>query len=243
MNKAIEFEGVSFSYEDETILQNVSFSLEKNDFVAVIGPNGGGKTTILKLMCGLLKPSKGKISILSNLPEKMLDKIGYVPQFSEFDKHFPISVEETVLMGRLHKFSFFPFYSEKDKMLAENAMKKTDILNLANKKISELSGGQKQRVLISRAIVNNPEILLLDEPLASVDSKVEADIYALLKELNKTTTIVLISHDVGVVSSFVNKIVCVNRNAVIHDSKAVANKELFSVYQSPVSVVHHQCGL
>ncbi len=240
---AVLFENVTFAYEAHPVVEEINFRVEKRDFFALIGPNGGGKTTILKLMLGLIKPQKGTIKIFDSTPHKTSAIIGYVPQFSNFDKDFPISVKEVVLHGLIKKASFFPFFSKKEELSAEKAMRQVDIFNLRNEKFGSLSGGQKQRALIARALVSNPELLLLDEPVASVDSHVEQDIYSLFKELNKQITIIMVSHDIGFVSNYVNKTACINKKLFFEENGIASASQIMEKYNGATRIINHHCEL
>src|ERR1700733_1148900 len=177
---AIKSNNLFFQYEETPILENVSFVIKQGEFVGIFGPNGGGKTTLLKLLLGFLKPQKGTVEILGESPKVAREKMGYVPQISHLDRQFPITVLEVVMMGCLDK-SPWHSYTEDAKEKAREALQEVDMLDFQNHSFGTLSGGQAQRVLIARALVSKPTILLLDEPTASVDSRAEADIYAFLK--------------------------------------------------------------
>ena len=243
MNSIIEFRDVSFSYSNQKIVESINLKLYPNDFMAILGPNGGGKTTLLKLILGVLKPDSGSIRIFGEKPEKARNRIGYVPQYGEFDKHFPISVLQTVLMAELTHKSWFPFYQKQMINKAENVLNKMQIGSLATKKMDELSGGQKQRVLIARALMSNPEILLLDEPMASLDPEVEKDIYVLLKELNQTKTILFVSHDINVISLYVNRVTCLNVCSCTHTIEELNEQSLIEVYNGSLQTIRHTCKL
>lgn len=235
----LKFEHVSFAYSDEPVLEDVSFSIARGDFLGIVGPNGGGKTTLLKLALGLLPPDRGTITVLGQNPLHSRTRIGYVPQFTKVDLDFPISVMDVVLMGRLTAQRLFGRYSPADKAVALAAMEAVEIAELKDRPIGQLSGGQRQRVFIARALASEPEVLFLDEPTASVDSRVEKDLYELLKELNKKLTIVLVTHDLGVISAYVNKVACVNRRLVCHPIQALTHEVLLDIYNRPINVVMH----
>ncbi len=239
----IAFRGVDFSYNGELVLENISIEIDRNDFVAILGPNGAGKTTLIKLLLGFLKPGKGTISILGQRPAKARKAIGYVPQYSIFDKDYPIHVIDIVKMNTLTANSLFPSYKKEVTVKAFSLLQKLEIQNLAYRNFHELSGGQKQRALIARALINEPEILLLDEPTASVDATMEKDIYDTLKMLNESTTILLITHDVGFVSAYVNKICCLNRFASMHSVEELTGKSLFDIYSESSKFLQHHCNL
>lgn len=242
MNPVITFKDVSFKYDSVFVLENISFKIYKKDFIGIIGPNGGGKTTLLKLILRLLKPHKGSIEILDLPLQKAKSRIGYLPQNINVDEDFPITVEEVVAMGLFNNFSFLPII--KNKKAIKDALKKTVIEDLSKKQYGTLSGGQKQRCLIARALVSKPEILLLDEPTSSVDSRVEQDIYELLKELNKDITIILVSHDLGFVSKYITRVFCVNKQIACHKTNEVSiNKIINDAYESKFSMISHECNL
>ena len=202
---AIEVKHLYFKYENEWVLEDINFTLKDKEFMAIIGPNGGGKTTLLKILLGFLKPNRGEIKIKTS-------KIGYVPQYTNFSLDIPISVLDVVLQGKLSKFKFF--YNESDKQIAIEKLKLVKMEEYKNKKISDLSGGQRQRVLIARALVANPEILLLDEPTSAIDIKGQKEIYEILKTLDITK--VIISHDINILLEGVNKVAWINKTLVLH---------------------------
>lgn len=239
----VVFDKVSFAYEAWPVLEEVSFAIDEREFFAIIGPNGGGKTTILKLILGLLRPRQGTVTVLGASAGKQAGRIGYVPQSARMEKDFPITVAETVMLGRLGPRSFTPFFSERDRAAACEAMAAVDILPLKDRLFDELSGGQKQRTLIARSLVSEPALLLLDEPVSSVDSAVERDIYALLQELNKKMAIVIVSHDLGFVSSYVRRVACVNRHLVVEEASAMTQGTIDGQYHSHMHMVGHHCGL
>ncbi len=243
MRPIIEIKNLSFSYENYPALEKVNLRIEEKDFVAVIGPNGGGKTTLIKIILGIIKPDSGEVLIYGKPPGKNGTRVGYVPQFADFDKSFPITVMEVVLGGLIRSGSVFPWYSQNDYRKAESALKEVGIAEMENRIFGTLSGGQKQRVLIARAIVSNPGILLLDEPTASVDSNVEKDIYELFKKLNNKLTIILVTHDIGFVSRYINRVACVNRFIKVHSPAEVDQNIIEDTYKSRMSIIHHECGL
>ncbi|MFO7791914.1 MAG: ABC transporter ATP-binding protein [Candidatus Saliniplasma sp.] len=241
MEKAIQVKDVDVRYGQQTILKDMSFELEKGDFLGVIGPNGGGKTTLLKVILGLVKPDKGEVKIFGTPVSKAGDVVGYVPQRMNFDVQFPISVWEVVLMGRVGGLGLKPFFSEKDKKIASQSLSRVDMLEYKDKQFSMLSGGQQQRVLIARALADRPKILLLDEPTASVDEQIRTNIYELLQRLNKERgiTVVLVSHDIGVISSHVNKVACLNKYLVYHGGDELTPEMLEESYGCPVDLIAH----
>lgn len=213
MNKKeiIKIENVFFGYGNgRDILKGVTFSVYEGDFLGIIGPNGGGKTTLLKLILGLLKPRKGKISIFGFSPKKARDKIGYLSQFKDIDFDFPITAYQIVLLGRVDS-NIFKHYTKEDKLAVDKILKKLNIWKLKDKKLNELSGGEKQMVFVARALVNNPKILFLDEPMSNLDIHHQEDFYELLQKLNKEVTIVIIEHDLDMIKKYVKDVVCVDR--------------------------------
>lgn len=243
MNSIIKINDLDFSYNGANVLENINLEIFEKDFVGIIGPNGGGKTTLLKLMLGLIKPVKGTISVLGSSPQKTRNQIGYVPQYNTADKLFPITALDVVSMGLTDSNSFLPWFSKNQINRAMDVMENVKLQDLAHKPFGELSGGQKQRCLIARAIVSSPKILFLDEPTASVDSKVESNIYELLKSLNEEITIILVSHDLGFVSAYVNKVACINKKLAFHKTKDINSKEINKIYNAEMSMIQHQCGL
>jgi len=237
MNEVISFNNVNFGYESSLVLENVSFIINRGDFISILGPNGGGKTTLAKLMLGLYTPNSGKILIDGRSPVQMRGSIGYVPQYSLFDPNFPVSVRDVVLMGRIKNFSLG--YSKKDRTQADKAMESVGINDLSANHYSALSGGQRQRVLIARALVANPKILLLDEPTANVDAAIEYKMSAMLSDLKKTMTVLLITHDLGFVPELVNKVVCVNREVHIHPTSGITKEYIQDLYNENMKIVRH----
>lgn len=244
MQYRISLNNVSFAYDKTIVLENVSFDVEDRDFFAIVGPNGGGKTTILKLILGLIHPYEGEVIVSGKkITHAGSRKIGYVPQFSHHDTKFPISVEDVVFQGLMHSGSLFPFPSKKDRKVVEEALDRVGLTDRKETRFGELSGGLKQRTLVARAIASQPEILLLDEPVASVDSSVERDIYEMLRELNEKMTILMVSHDLGFVSHFVNKVGCVNRTMVCHKTKEITSEDIDQLYKGKSMMIQHTCGI
>ncbi len=234
----IEVNGVSFSYHDDPVLQDISFAIAEREFVAVIGPNGGGKTTLLKLLLGLLKPDRGRIRIFQSPPGKMSGRIGYVPQDVGINKSFPICVLDVVLMGRLrHHGGARP--SKKDFAAVQKALEDLEMYDYRNRRIDDLSGGQKERVFIARALATEPDILFLDEPTAGLDTAGRNDLYNRLKDLNQTKTILVVTHDMMVVSSYVTSVACVNRGLHYHNSAEITTEMMEMGYPGPVEVIAH----
>jgi len=239
MSAAVEIRDLNFSFDKLSILENINMTLEQGDFAGLVGPNGGGKTTLLKLILGLYKPQSGQITILGESSRKQRQHIGYVPQYANFNHDFPLSVRDTVLQGRLGLSNCFGFYSAEDKDIAYRVMQETEISQLAQRSIQSLSGGQMQRVLVARALASKPEILLLDEPTANIDQRAEKDIFDLFKQINQRMSILIISHDIGFVSNYINTVFCLNKTLVCHNSSPVTSDTIHSLYGDHVSEVHH----
>ncbi len=234
----IQLTNITAGYNrDHPAIENVNLSVKKNDFMAIIGPNGGGKTTLLKVVLGLLKPFHGQVMVFGEKPAHSRKKIGYVPQVIP-SRTFPISVLEVVLMGRLGSSKLFKKYTASDRDIAVDNLEKLGVSHLAGKRIDQLSGGQKQRVLIARALAGQPELLLLDEPVASVDSETQQSFYNLLSTLNIKMAIVLVTHDVGAVSSHVKSIACINKHLVNH-GETITEKHVEQAYGCPFELITH----
>lgn len=230
----IDCKNVSFRYQKDWILRDVNFHISEGDFVGIIGPNGGGKTTLLKLLMGFLKPYEGSIRILNSSPIAARGQIAYVPQNLQFDRKFPISVLELVLSGRLSHLPWYGRYSNLDYTLADQALERVGLLSFKNHAFGKLSGGQMQRALIARALISKPKILLLDEPTASVDTQAEADIYALLNSLKGEMTILMVTHDLNAAIDIVGKVLCVQRNVTIYSPQEVCEHFAIGLYHAPL---------
>jgi zinc transport system ATP-binding protein len=237
-NPIIDVSHISFSYNGNRVLNDVSFQVTDKEFVAFIGPNGGGKTTLIKLMLGLLKPDNGHIRILGKSPEKAAHRIGYVPQDVSINKSFPISVIDVVLMGRL-RFHGWTRLSKKDKTAAKNALESLEMLDFQHRKINDLSGGQREKVFIARALATDPDLLFLDEPTANLDTDGRSGLYNILKEINKTKTVVVVSHDTMVLSSYITSVACVNKNVHYHDDAEITGEMMDMGYECPVELIAH----
>jgi zinc transport system ATP-binding protein len=234
----VSFEGVSFAYTGDPVLIDVNFDIRAGEFVSVVGPNGGGKTTILRLILGMVRPSAGSVQVLGGPPERARGRMGYVPQFSRFDPLFPVTVMDVVQMGRIGSFRAGP-YRREDRLAASEALEKVGLPELRWRPFADLSGGERQRVLIARALATHPELLLLDEPTANVDRAATAKLYELLVELAKSLSILLVSHDIGFVSKFVSNVLCVNRTVVKHPIIALTGEMLSDLYGSDMALVRH----
>lgn len=237
---AIEIKDLSVYYGEHLALDKVSLQVHKGDYLAIMGPNGGGKSTLLKSILGLKRTAKGEVSIFGGRVSDNRHLIGYVPQYSEVDKDFPITVEEVVRTGILKPgLSLFRRYTPKERELVKGALTQVGMLGLATRQIAQLSGGQFQKMMIARALVTQPEILLLDEPTASVDSRASEEIYALLGELNKERTILLVTHNVLAISTNVKGLACLNQRLVYHGEPELTPEVVNSLYGCPVEIVAH----
>ncbi|MFA6548235.1 MAG: metal ABC transporter ATP-binding protein [Candidatus Magasanikbacteria bacterium] len=217
----IEVENVSFSYGDVEVLKNITLDIHQGDYISLIGPNGGGKTTLLKIMLGLIKPESGNVRLFGKKLKDFKDwsKIGYVPQKAiHFDPLFPITVREVVAMGRYGKLGLLKWLRKKDQKIIDGALEQVEMTQYADRLIGNLSSGQQQRVFIARALAGEPEVIFLDEPTVGVDVKTQEEFYSLLTHLNSklNITLILVSHDVDVVSHEVTEIACLNQTLVYH---------------------------
>jgi len=233
----IEIKDIEAGYSGEIVLSAVNLKIRKNDFIGIIGPNGGGKTTLVKVILGLIKPFKGEvINKLNGANENI--SIGYLPQINFIDKKFPISVKDVVLSGFMEKGKLTNKFTKKEKQTTLAVMENMGISHLKNKPIGELSGGQLQRVFLSRAVVSSPKLLILDEPNTFVDNRFESELYEKLKALNRSMAILIISHDVGMISPYVKTIACVNKELHYHDSNVISEKQL-KEYNCPIQLITH----
>ena len=235
----IEIDHVSFSYEGLHALEEVSFTVHERDFISIVGPNAGGKTTLMKLILGLLKPSRGTVRVFGQPPAKTRSRIGYMPQHASLDPFFPVSVLDVVLMGRLGNGHTFGLFRRNDREAAMEALREVEMYPFRQRSFSTLSGGQRQRVLIARALTSRPELLLLDEPTSNIDIAVETELYELLKRLNERITILLVTHDLGFVSKYVKSVACVNRKVVVHPTSEIRGEMIYEMYGSQVHMIRH----
>jgi len=241
-NVAVSIDGVDFSYDGLPVLEGVDVTVGQGDLVGVVGPNGGGKTTLLKLILGLLQPSRGRVLLFGERPERSRWRVGYVPQSHRFDPQFPVTVLDVVLMGRLGNASPLGPYRRRDRAAALHALETVGLARLFTRSFSSLSGGQKQRVLIGRALAGDPELLLLDEPTANVDAAAEKSIHEMLKALNARMTVVMVTHDLGFVSGLMSSVLCVNRRVVRHPTLGidqVTPELLAGLYGADARAVQH----
>lgn len=236
-SKAIELKNVNIKFNLNPVLKDINLTIEENDFMAIIGPNGGGKSTLLKIILGILKPDSGEVLIFGKKPEDARQLMGYLPQKVSFDHDFPIDVFHTVLSGRYR--GLFKGHTKDDEIAVIKALKDMNMFDLKDRQISRLSGGQIQRVFIARAIVREPKILLMDEPMASIDPEMQNSFYSLLSRLKNKMTIILVSHDVGTVSTQVDKIACLNSTLYFHGPVEDAAEGLEELYKCPIEMITH----
>lgn len=252
----ISLRDVAFSYGGEPVLEDVSFSIDDREAVCIVGPNGGGKTTLVRLILGLLSPDRGEIRVFGQPPQRARLRAGYMPQHVQHDAQFPVTAMDIVLMGRLgqcgvpedrrkegrlrrvfRRATGWP--ASADRRAALDALDRVGMGDCAARSFASLSGGQRQRVLIARALAAEPVLLLLDEPTSNVDSLVESRLLDLLRELNRRMTIVMVSHDLGFVSEFVDRVVCVNRRVAVHPTSQMTGEAVRDMYGGEVRMVRH----
>ncbi|MDF7825572.1 ABC transporter ATP-binding protein [Pontiellaceae bacterium B12227] len=239
MSNPIQIDNLNFSYGPVTVLENANVTLAEKEFVSIVGPNGGGKTTLLKIMLGLLEPQSGSVSVFGKVPALGRKQIGYLPQYTSLDSKFPVTALDVVLMGRLGLTRSLGFYTRTDREVAHAMLERVGLGLLHKRPLNALSGGQQQRVLIARALVSEPKLLLLDEPTSSLDDYVEQELFDLLQELNKELTIVVVSHDVAYVSRYVEKVICVNRVVHTHPVSEIDENLIHDMYGEHVHAVRH----
>ena len=238
--EVVKLEDVWAYYDNTLVLRGVNLSLTAGRFLGIIGPNGGGKTTLLKIILGLIKPSRGQVQVLGQTPERSRKFTGYVAQHNLFDRAFPINVEEVVLMGRYRSRGLLRRYSRQDRSEVSQVLERVGMLDFKDRQIGSLSGGEQQRVFIARALVSEPAILLLDEPTASIAPDMQVEFYGLLEKLKEQMAIILVSHDVSAVSVRVDEVACLNHRLFYHGSPdGLSAEELARTYDSPVHVIAH----
>lgn len=242
----IDVRGVDFSYGEAPVLRGIDLQVHAGEFLGVVGPNAGGKSTLLQIILGLLEPQAGRVSVLGSNPGLAARRIGYVPQYPKFPRDFPITVEQVVQLGRIAqgrkgRFGLWlPSLRQRgDREAALRALAEVEADTIAGRQIGSLSGGQLQRVLLARALVSNPDILILDEPTANIDQRVESEIFDLLAKLNERMTILVVSHDVAFISSYVGRVACVNQTLVCHHTDAIDGQVIENLYGEDVRMVAH----
>lgn len=247
MNTAIDIQSLNFSYGSVATLSNIELQIAEGEFLGIVGPNAGGKSTLLKLILGLLQPQTGRISIFGCSPRSASPLLGYVPQYPSFPRDFPITVEQVVLLGRLGMGQRGGWWqtlwpgrtSAADRDAVQRALTEVEAGDIAKRQIGSLSGGQLQRVLLARAIVGEPRILILDEPTANIDQRLESEIFDLLKELNERMTILVVSHDIAFISSYVSRVACINRTLICHRTDEVDGTVIQQLYGEHVRMIAH----
>ena len=236
----IELEKVSCILSGRPVLDSVDLKVREGDLYAVIGPNGGGKTTLLRVILGLLPISSGTVRVFGRDPRQARSRVGYVPQYRTFDFLYPITVEEMVLSGRLgHIRSPVRRFSKEDRSAAQKALERTGIPHLSDRPIADLSGGERQRAIIARALVGDPDLLILDEPMVYVDMPTEHQLFDMLEGLLSRMTILLVTHDIGAISPHVTRVACLNGRIFTHDTNEISEEMLTAAYHCPVDLIAH----
>lgn len=238
-NPIIQISDLCAAYEEKTVLSHVELTVYERDFLGIIGPNGGGKTTLIKCILGLHQPQKGKIHFYKNGKEVPEINMGYLPQYNNIDKKFPISVYEVILSGLSKQKSIFQRYNNEQHELVRQMIIQMGLEGMDKRAIGELSGGQLQRALLGRALVSNPEVIILDEPNTYIDKRFEAKLYSLLEEINKERAIILVSHDIGTILKNVKTIACVNETVHYHPHTEVPTEWLEEHFGCPIEMLGH----
>jgi zinc transport system ATP-binding protein len=241
MSPALSIKDLWVFKDGHTVLEAINLDLVEKDFLGLIGPNGGGKSTLLKVMLGLIKPDRGEVRILGLSPQEARGNVGYMPQKTLFDPSFPVKAFDVVLMGRYSRAGLLKRYSQADRAAALQALEAVGMAGFSERDIGSLSGGEQQRVFIARSLVSEPKLLLLDEPTAGVDATQEKEFYDLLCRLNRKRgiAIVLVSHDITAISKYVNKIACLNQRLYYHGSKELTNEDIEKAYGCPIEMIAH----
>ncbi|HOD66764.1 MAG TPA: ABC transporter ATP-binding protein [candidate division Zixibacteria bacterium] len=236
---AVVLEQVTFGYDSEPAVEEASFAIGEREYVWIVGPNGGGKTTLVKLILGLLQPRRGTVRVFGAPPEEARHRIGYMPQHARLDPKFPVTVFEVALMGRLGPRRWIGRYRRADRKAALRALDQVGLADMRNRNLAELSGGQQRRLLIARALAAEPELLLLDEPMANLDIRGENELTRLLQELNNRLTIIMVSHDPAFVAGSVKRVVCVKRRVHTHPTATLDSGFMRELYGTEFRVVRH----
>lgn len=243
----IDIHSMNFSYGSTATLSDINLKVDDGEFLGIVGPNAGGKSTLLKLVLGLLQPQSGSIRVLGSSPSVARRQVGYVPQYPSFPRDFPINVEQVVMLGRLGRWQKGSWWqalkpsriSTDDSQAARLALEEVEAENIAKRQIGSLSGGQLQRVLLARALVSEPRILILDEPTANIDHRLEGEIFDLLRRLNERLTILVVSHDVAFITHYVKRVACVSSTLVCHQTDAVDGAVIQDLYGENVRMISH----
>ncbi len=236
---AVSIKGLWLYREDQVVLENINLEVCEGDFLGLIGPNGGGKSTLLKIILGLIVPDKGEVKVLGKDPVSARKHVGYMPQKNIFDQAFPVTARDVVLMGRYSKAGLFRRYSAEDRQAAADALRSVGMEGHAGTAIGSLSGGEQQRVFVARSLVSEPSLLLLDEPTAGIDAAQQREFYDLLSRLNEKMTIIMVTHDLTAVSKHVSKVACLNQKLFCHGSKELTAEDIEQAYKCPVELIAH----
>lgn len=236
---ALELRNVTLSLRGVPVLEDVDLTLERRGYLAVLGPNGSGKTTLLRVILGLVAPDRGTVRVLGEPPSRARGRVGYVPQHARFDPDFPIRVLDVVLMGRLGARRLGRPFGAEDRAVALAKLAVVEMERFAERAIGSLSGGELQRVLIARALALEPQLLLLDEPTASLDERIGLGVWELFEQLSHEMTVVLVSHDIGAISRYVRSVACLNRRLYTHPTKELTPEILEATYGCPVDLLAH----
>lgn len=237
--KAVIFDHVHFAYDGGEIIRDATFAVNEREFASVVGPNGSGKSTLVKLLLGLIKPTAGEVRVFGSKPALVLPRIGYLPQRADLDPKFPATVMDVVLMGRARKGNFLGPYPKRDREAALHALDLVGLPEVRRRPFADLSGGQRQRILIARALSTEPDLLVMDEPTAGLDAWAEANLYGLLEDLNRTKTIIIVSHDIGIVSKKVDSVICVSCDVKIHPTSELTGEMINRLYGGDMKMVRH----
>ena len=236
---ALRLEKVSLSLGSTQVLEEIDLVVPQGEFLGLIGPNGAGKTVLLRVITGILEPDRGKVEVFGLPPDRARGLVGYVPQYARFEADYPIRVREVVFMGRLSERRLLRRWSPEDRLRVDRAMERMHISDLADREVGHLSGGQLQRVLIARALASPARLLILDEPTASLDSQMDAAFYQSLVEVRKDLTVILVSHDIGVLGHYVTSVACLNRRLHYHGSKDISHEVIDAAYGGSVDLLIH----
>jgi zinc transport system ATP-binding protein len=247
LNPVIDIQLLNFSYGSVPTLSGIDLQVAEGEFLGIVGPNAGGKSTLLKLILGLLQPHSGSLRVLDRSPSSASRLLGYVPQYPSFPRDFPITVEQVVQLGRLGQGPVVGRFKalwpgrvrSSDREAVRRALAEVEAGDIAKRQISSLSGGQLQRVLLARALVSEPRILILDEPTANIDQRLEGEIFDLLKAINARMTILVVSHDVAFISRYVRRVACVNRTLICHRTEAIDSAVIQELYGKGVRMIAH----
>jgi len=236
---AISVSGLTVRWDGVDVLNDINLAVPAGEFLGLVGPNGGGKSVLIKTLLGLIPSCSGRVRLLGGAPERTRQGAGYVPQYAAFRRDFPISVQEVVLTGRLGRLNAWLGYSRHDRAIVQRCLADTEIEGLARRPLASLSGGELQRVLIARALACEPEIIFLDEPTANVDPRVERDLFQLLRDLNRRMTVVVVSHDLAFVTDYAHRVACLNRELACHSTVPITGDQIAELYGHPVRAIDH----